>query len=170
VTETAKAQATFSIAPLRRRDLAACARLEDLLYAEDDPWSERIFASELAAGYRYFGAYDSDGTLIGYAGLGVFGRRHDHETSVHTIGVDPAWQRRGVGRTLLRELLAIADEIAAPVFLEVRTDNDVAIRMYEAHGFTRLGLRRRYYPASGADAYTMTRPAANEISTVEGAT
>jgi [ribosomal protein S18]-alanine N-acetyltransferase len=83
---------------------------------------------------------------------------------VHTIGVDPAWQRQGVGRALLNTLLAKADEARAPVFLEVRTDNVAAIAMYEAHGFSRIGLRRRYYQPSGADAYTMARPARKETA------
>jgi ribosomal-protein-alanine N-acetyltransferase len=41
----------------------------------------------------------------------------------------------------------------------VRTDNTPAIALYESEGFTRIGLRRRYYQPSGADAYTMLRPA-----------
>ncbi len=43
------------------------------------------------------------------------------------------------------------------VFLEVRTDNAPAIELYESFGFVNVGLRKRYYRASGADAYTMRR-------------
>ena len=38
--------------------------------------------------------------------------------------------------------------------LEVRTDNVTAIALYRSVGFTEVGLRRRYYRISGADAYT----------------
>jgi ribosomal-protein-alanine N-acetyltransferase len=31
--------------------------------------------------------------------------------------------------------------------------------MYESAGFVNIGLRKRYYRVSGADAYTMQRPA-----------
>jgi ribosomal-protein-alanine N-acetyltransferase len=43
------------------------------------------------------------------------------------------------------------------VYLEVRTDNAVAIELYRSAGFVEVGLRRRYYRVSGADAYTMRR-------------
>ncbi len=96
--------------------------------------------------------------LVGYAGLGVRRRRRrSAEAEIHTIGVDPAHQRRGIGRALLRGLLAVADAAGATVFLEVRTDNEAARALYEAEGFTVVGLRRRYYRPSGADAYTMRR-------------
>jgi ribosomal-protein-alanine N-acetyltransferase len=146
------------ISPLRKADLPRCAELERTLFPGEDPWSLSVFASELRAGHRYFGAYTTDGCLIGYAGLSVNGRAPDFEASVHTIGVDPAWQGQGVGSALLRTLLSIADERSAPVFLEVRTDNEPAIRMYEKYGFVRLGLRKRYYQPANADAYTMGRP------------
>lgn len=149
---------TVRLQPLRRKDLARCAELERILFLGEDPWSEATFRAELDWGNYYLGAY-VDGALIGYAGLSVIGTPGILEATVHTIGVDPAWQRQGVGRALLKALLAKADEAGAPVYLEVRTDNQAAIGLYEAHGFTRIGLRRRYYQPSGADAYTMLRPA-----------
>lgn len=147
-----------SIGRLRRADLTRCVELERVLFPGDDPWSRRIFESELEQGHRYFGAYDPRGALIGYAGLSVVGRPPDVEANVHTLGVDPAWRGRGIGKVLLETLLDIADDLGAPVFLEVRTDNEAAIGLYLAHGFTHLGVRRRYYQPSNADAYTMARP------------
>lgn len=149
---------SFRLALLSRTDLARCAELETVLFPGDDPWRESAFRAELDSGHYYVGAYAESG-LVGYAGISVHGRKGDAEANVHTIGVDPEWQGRGVGRALLRALLARADGVAAPVYLEVRTDNEAAIGLYEAHGFTRIGIRRRYYWPSGADAYTMARPA-----------
>jgi ribosomal-protein-alanine N-acetyltransferase len=148
-----------TIAPLRRDDVPRCAELERALFPDDDPWRENAFHAELDMGHHYVGAYDRHGTLIGYAGLALLGRAPDLEASVHTIAVDPASQGGGVGTALLRALLERADEVAAPTFLEVRTDNVRAIALYEAHGFESIGVRRRYYQPSGADAYTMARPA-----------
>ena len=77
------------------------------------------------------------------------------EYEVHTIGVDPAYQGQGIGRQLLRGLFDFAGD--ATIFLEVRTDNAAAIALYESEGFEQVGLRKRYYRVSGADAYTMKR-------------
>lgn len=158
MSEPASTADTVRIDRLRRGDANRCAELERILFPGEDPWRASVFRAELDQGHHYFGAYDETGALIGYAGLALNGRAPDFEASVHTIGVAPDWQGHGIGRALLRTLLAIADSVAAPVFLEVRVDNAVAIRMYERHGFTQLGRRRGYYQPSGADAYTMGRP------------
>ncbi|MGW1676890.1 ribosomal protein S18-alanine N-acetyltransferase [Saccharopolyspora sp. NPDC002376] len=144
---------------LRRSDLKRCAELEQVLFPGDDPWSREAFASELDQGHYYVGAY-LDEQLIGYAGLAVVGRAPHAEAEVHTIGVDPGHQGHGAGKALLRALLTRADEQQATTFLEVRTDNETAIAMYREHGFEIVGLRKRYYQPSGADAHTMRRPAA----------
>lgn len=150
---------TVRLAPLDYADLERCAELERILFASDDPWSEGTLRAELDHGHHYVGAHVDGVGLAGYAGMSVVGTVRDAEASVHTIGVDPGWQGKGIGRLLLRALLAVADEFGAPVYLEVRTDNAAAIALYQAHGFVRIGLRRRYYQPSGADAYTMARPA-----------
>ncbi|MFZ0832583.1 MAG: ribosomal protein S18-alanine N-acetyltransferase, partial [Mycobacterium sp.] len=96
--------------------------------------------------------------LVGYAGIACLGILPPHEYEIHTIGVDAAFQGQGIGRRLLGELLDYAS--GGTVYLEVRTDNDPAIGMYRGAGFVEVGLRRRYYRASGADAYTMRRDCA----------
>ncbi|MCU1683461.1 MAG: rimI [Amycolatopsis sp.] len=160
----------MKLEPLRRADIPRCVEIEKILFPGDDPWSARAFHSELDAGGYYLAARDEEsGGVVGYAGLAVVGRRlGEFEASVHTIGVDPDFQSQGIGTALLRMLLARADEVLAPVFLEVRTDNASAIALYERYGFARVGLRRRYYQPSGADAYTMTRPARTEEREVAG--
>ena len=65
-------------------------------------------------------------------------------------------QGQGIGRGMMDVLLEFAGPDAA-VYLEVRTDNEPAINLYTSLGFVTVGLRKRYYRASGADAYTMRR-------------
>lgn len=149
---------TVDIGALRPSDAARCAELERLLFPGDDPWTERAFLEELRAGHPYLAARQGD-ELLGYAGLAFVAGPPRAEAEIHTIGVDPAHRRRGTGRALLRGLLQVADAAGATVFLEVRTDNAAARALYEADGFTVVGLRKRYYRPSGADAHTMRRDA-----------
>ncbi|MFC3849099.1 ribosomal protein S18-alanine N-acetyltransferase [Corynebacterium hansenii] len=150
-----------------------CAALEAVIFAGDDPWPESAFASELAnPGNLYLGwvvpgggASGGGGSgagdrVLAYGGITRLGPESAPEYEIHTIAVDEALRGRGLGRELLGHLLAAADAAPGPVFLEVRTDNEPAISMYSSHGFETMGVRKRYYRQSGADAYTMCRPAA----------
>ncbi len=145
------------LGPLTYADADRCAELEAMLFDGDDPWPAVAFERELhSKTNHYVGARNGD-TLVGYAGISRLGRVAPFEYEVHTIGVDPAYQGQGVGRRLLDELLDYA--AGGVVFLEVRTDNEAAIGLYRSVGFEQVGLRRRYYRVSGADAYTMRRDA-----------
>ena len=155
---------TIVVDALTRHDAARCAALEALLFGGDDPWPEVAFVRELAAGHNRYVAARADDTLVGYAGIARLGRTPPFEYEIHTIGVDPAYQRHGIGRAMMTRLLDQADAEAgdqagdqAVVFLEVRTDNEPAIELYRDLGFVTVGLRKRYYRASGADAFTMRR-------------
>jgi len=140
---------------LKPSDAARCAELEAQLFGGDDPWPARAFLAELKARHCHYVAARVDDRVVGYAGIARLGRRQPYEYEIHTIGVDPAYQGRGIGREMLRRLLELAAD--GTVYLEVRTDNQPAIALYESFGFVNVGLRKRYYRASGADAYTMRR-------------
>jgi tRNA threonylcarbamoyl adenosine modification protein YeaZ/ribosomal-protein-alanine acetyltransferase len=167
---------TVTIGALTVADADRCAELEAALFPGDDPWPTAAFVRELAATHNHYVAARTraDGgdplhpassrardrrpdKLVGYGGISRLGHTPPFEYEVHTIGVDPAYQGRGIGRRLLDELLNFA--AGAVVHLEVRTDNAPAIALYRSVGFTQVGLRRRYYRVSGADAYTMRREA-----------
>jgi tRNA threonylcarbamoyl adenosine modification protein YeaZ/ribosomal-protein-alanine acetyltransferase len=153
-----KAAAPITFGALTAADADRCAELESVLFPGDDPWPTAAFIRELAAPHNhYVAARTCADKLIGYGGISRLGRTPPFEYEIHTLGVDPAYQGRGVGRRLLDELLKFAG--GAVVHLEVRTDNAAAIALYRSVGFTQVGLRRRYYRVSGADAYTMRREA-----------
>jgi len=156
------------IEPLRRGWIRRCVEIERVLFAGDGPWGAWAFRAELDAGNHYLAAIADDGTLAGYGGLAFTGSPGDWETSVHTIGVDPVYQGQGIGSALLRALLERADTHLAPVVLEVRTDNATALGLYRRHGFEVVGTRSGYYEFSGADAYTMRRPAREGTTGTDG--
>ena len=141
---------------LGARDAGRCAELEQILFARDDPWPAPAFVREVAAPHNRYVAARVDDILVGYAGISRLGRTPPFEYEIHTIGVDPAFQGRGIGRRMMDDLLDFAGPDAV-VFLEVRTDNEPAIGLYGSLGFVAVGVRKRYYQASGADAHTMRR-------------
>jgi ribosomal-protein-alanine N-acetyltransferase len=143
---------TRKTTPLRWWDIEQVTALEQVLFPTDSPWTAAMFWAELAAGRYYVVMRDESGRVDGYAGLAVGAK---DEAEVQTIGVRPDRQGAGLGRALLRDLLDVAGR--RRTYLEVRTDNTAAIALYRAEGFTTIGLRRRYYRPSGADAYTMCR-------------
>lgn len=79
------------------------------------------------------------------------------EVELLLIAVDPSQRRRGVGRALLRGVLADAEAGAVrQVHLEVRAGNE-AVSLYRAAGFAKTGERRGYYKGTGGelrDAHT----------------
>ena len=146
-----------TLGALTPADAQRCAELEAQLFDGDDPWPAATFNRELASAHNHYVGARIGETLVGYAGISRLGRTPPYEYEVHTIGVDRAYQGQGIGRRLLGELLDFAD--GGVIYLEVRTDNEAAIALYRSVGFTEVGLRRRYYRVSGADAYTMRREA-----------
>jgi ribosomal-protein-alanine N-acetyltransferase len=80
-------------------DADRCAELESLLFPGDDPWPMAAFVRELAAAHNhYVAARIGADTLIGYGGISRLGRTPPFEYEIHTIGVDPEYQGRGIGR------------------------------------------------------------------------
>lgn len=148
---------------LTTTDAPACAEIEQILFPEDSPWSAEAFASEICASHTHCLALETtdparEPQLIGYAILAVGGPSHDPEAEIHTIGIIPEWQGKGLSKLLMDPLVAVADRLHAPIFLEVRTDNRPAVGLYERYDFAIEGTRHAYYQPSGADAFTMVRP------------
>jgi [ribosomal protein S18]-alanine N-acetyltransferase len=139
-------------------DLDAVLALEYAMFGEE-AWSRQMLEGELAEQprSRYYLVAADDGVLTGYAGLMVAGAQAD----VLTLAVAADRWGQGIGSALLEALLAeAARRGCTEVFLEVRTDNDRAQRLYRRYGFTQIGIRKGYYQPSGADALVMRRDSA----------
>ncbi len=84
-------------------------------------------------------------------GLGCYWAILD-EAHITVLAVDPRYQRRGLGKWLLVNLLEDAcNRSLTRATLEVRPSNSLALALYESLGFETLGRRHRYY-ADGEDA------------------
>jgi [ribosomal protein S18]-alanine N-acetyltransferase len=136
-------------------DIDPVLRLEKEVFGEE-AWSRQMLEGELAEQprSRYYLVAADDGLVTGYAGLMVAGIQAD----VLTIAVATGHWGQGTGSALLEALLAEATRRGCTeVFLEVRTDNLRAQRLYRRYGFAGIGIRKGYYQPSGADALVMRR-------------
>ncbi len=136
-------------------DLDAVLALEHALFGEE-AWSRQMLEGELAeqARSRYYLVADDGGAITGYAGLLVAAAQAD----VLTLAVAADRWGQGTGSALLEALLSeAARRNCSEIFLEVRTDNARAQRLYRRYGFSQIGIRKGYYQPSGADALVMRR-------------
>ena len=131
----------IELRPMTAADLPAVMAIERAIYAF--PWTLGNFRDSIASGY-HCAAYLRDGELIGYA---VVMQAAD-EAHLLNLSIAAERQRQGCGSALLRRLCATArDQGTRRMILEVRPSNAAGLRLYERHGFERVGLRREYYPA-----------------------
>lgn len=117
-------------------------------------WNKNMILQELQAPMRaYYADVDlNTNTVAGYAGFWFDG----DDAQIMTIGVAKEYQKQGIASNLLKTMIENAKSIGARrMLLEVRVNNNPALKLYEKFGFTKMGLRKRYYMPEGIDAYTM---------------
>ena len=145
---------TIEIKPMTDADIKAVSKIEESLFAAD-PWSPELFAQELyevGNSREVVCAWDGD-AIVGYASLRYVGAEGD----VNTVAVARDQQGKGVGRQLMNWLYESAkDHGVKHLFLEVRSDNDIAIAMYTKDGFDRIDKRKNYY-GTDIDAIVMRK-------------
>lgn len=117
------------------------------------PWSRQAFEFELTRNeFAYYLVLLDSEQVIGYAGMWVV----IDEGHITNVAVHPDWRGRGLGRTLLEELIRQARQKGVVrMTLEVRQSNQVARHLYRALGFVESGRRRKYYSDNNEDAIIM---------------
>jgi ribosomal protein S18 acetylase RimI-like enzyme len=119
----------------------------------DAEWME--WTADLADGGSSFGAVAvDDGDWVAMA-VGAPHRDHAGEAGLFAMWVAPDARRSGVGRDLVRRVVAWARSQHFPVLrLLVTQTNDAAIHLYERCGFTDEGVRLPL--RAGSDVTTMS--------------
>jgi ribosomal-protein-alanine N-acetyltransferase len=133
------------------RDLGALRRLEQACF-EKDAWPLLDLMAILTwpEVIRLKAVEDSE--LIGFVAGDP--RSSEGATWIATIGVHPRYQRRGIGRALLR---ACEARTKFPrVKLTVRMSNHGAISLYEKEGYHSVDIWKRYYN-DGEDGLVMEK-------------
>jgi ribosomal-protein-alanine N-acetyltransferase len=119
------------------------------------PWSKAAFESEIYDNELtyYLVAVDTvSKQVIGYAGMWII----VDEAHVTNIAMLPAFRGRGLGEELLKSLmLAAKARGAGSMTLEVRRSNHIAQSLYTKLGFTKRGVRPKYYTDTQEDALIM---------------
>jgi [ribosomal protein S18]-alanine N-acetyltransferase len=141
----------FSYRPITLADMAEIMVIERTAYAY--PWSERFFRQEMQVECARSFLAESDGQIAGYILFWLL----PGEIDIHNIAVHRDFRRRGLGRSLLENVIIEArSRTSSRITLEVRKSNTVAQKLYEAVGFTVSGVRKGYYSDDGEDAFLMT--------------
>ena len=74
---------------------------------------------------------------------------NEKEAEIITMAILPKYQNQGIGFLILTELEEILSEISCnKVFLEVASNNLIAIHLYDKLGFKSFGIRKNYYSIS----------------------
>ena len=78
------------------------------------------------------------------------------EAEIITIGVNPEMRRQGIASAMIGIIKKnIKNQGVKKIFLEVAANNIPGQKLYENHGFNRVGLRPKYY--DGIDAILMSK-------------
>lgn len=126
------------------------------------PWSRNIFISEITRNDNAIYVVALVGErIVGYAGVWVI----LDEGHITNIGVDPAYQRQGIGQALMEEITKFAMlRGVTSMTLEVRVSNLGAQALYSKLGFVPNGIRKEYYQDNKEDALIMWRELGEECS------
>ena len=148
----------LEIRPMQHSDLDAVLAIEVDLFPID-AWSEELFLGELAevSNSRDLAVAVIDSQIVGYASFRYVGKQGD----VNTVAVSKTQQGNGIGTALMDWLESQATlRNVREIFLEVRSDNEAAMKMYSSRGYERIDVRRNYY-GNTIDANIMRKRVAN---------
>jgi len=148
----------LEIRPMTHADIAEVLVIESDLFPIDS-WSEELFLGELAevSISRDVSVAVLDSEIVGYASFRYVGKQGD----VNTIAVARDQQGKGIGTALMDWLESQATlRNVREIFLEVRSDNEAALKMYAFRSYERIDVRRNYY-GNTIDAIIMRKRVAN---------
>lgn len=104
---------------------------------------------------------DVDGKVAGHLTILLNARERRKHVASFGIAVHPQFQRMGVGRALMEDLIDIADNQLELVRVELNVfaDNARAIRLYQRFGFDHEGRQRKDVLRNGelCDGFRMAR-------------
>jgi ribosomal protein S18 acetylase RimI-like enzyme len=146
-------------------DIDALIELEKMCF-ETDRLSAKQFRHFIRSSTALVAAVKQHSKLIAAAVL-LF-RKNSSIARLYSIAVNPTFQQHGIAQGLNQFLERFAlKQSYSEIRLEVRKNNDRAIRFYRKNGYEAFGEYKNFYE-DGADAMRMRKklsPTSNEIET-----
>lgn len=133
---------TELIRAIQESDLESLLRIEQA--AHSHPWPLNQFSKRLDCSRHLHAVLLIENKICGY----YLASEVAGEAELLNISVDPSLQGKGLGAKLLKHLISKLKADTSEVFLEVRSSNVSAIKLYEKLGFHQLGCRPNYYPCT----------------------
>ena len=137
------------VVPLTEAMLDTIVLIENVAFSH--PWSRGNFADALRSGYHMQVLMQGDNVLGYFIAMQILDEVH-----LLNITVSPIHQGQGYGRELLNILTHWSRHTAKAqwLWLEVRESNTRARQIYERHGFSQVGARKKYYPVHHGERET----------------
>ena len=133
-------------------DANALALVDEQCFPDgSEKYSEQTFVEELAQNDRHYIVATYKNLVVGYVGLWHTG----DDLNLLKIAVLPQFRKLGVGFNLMQQSANYRSQNNLDkYFLEVRKDNEEAIKLYKKFGFSTLNTRSKYYD-DGTDCLVM---------------
>ena len=119
-----------------------------------DPWSIKSLKYEITHPRSVCLVAISSNVILGH----IIMEQVLDEGHIFNIAVAEQARRQGIGRRLLDEVISKAKSLGIKTLtLEVRSQNQAAISLYENLGFKTCGRRKNYYHKPADDALVMKK-------------
>jgi ribosomal-protein-alanine N-acetyltransferase len=140
----------LTVRSMRPADLTEVMLIERRSFSA--PWEESTFRGLMRRPSASLLVAEDGGEVAGFSVMWFAA----DEGQLGDIAVLPELRGQGIGRLLLAESIAIAATRGTrSLYLEVRETNDGARALYEAVGFSKVGVRKQYYTEPVEDAIVM---------------
>lgn len=123
-------------------------------------WSWEDYQKEIARDNSLVVIAEIENKMCGF----LVARFSTIEADILNIGVNPTYQKLGIGGNLLKYMLVKTCEMPIKsVWLEVRESNINAVGFYKKKGFEQIQIRKNFYSHPVEDAIVMKYDLKNSI-------
>jgi ribosomal-protein-alanine N-acetyltransferase len=145
-----KTLSQITIDDMRPEDVPEVLAVENVSFTT--PWSETLFMNEIYKPGSLPQVARHGERVVGY----ICANRVLDEGHILNVTVHPDRRRQGIASLLISSMIRMLRESACKaIYLEVRTSNEAARKMYEQSGFRVIGTRKNYYTSPAEDALMM---------------